>query len=724
MTSERDNDTVRLGLESRSPSNVEHALSYAHRGWPVLPLHYVRGDRCSCENGKACASPGKHPIAGLAPNGVKNATTDETIIRSWWQKRPKANIGVATGPNSGIFLVEIDVHDGVDGFETLAELEAKFGALPETLTARSGGGGRHYVFTYPAGLIGIQWKKDIRPGVEIRAIESFFFVAPPSVHKSGRRYEWVNSDVVVADPPQWLLELSKKGSDGLEGRKSRQASKLPEVACPSQRHDSIVSIAGTMLSRGLSYEAALEACIAYNSKQCKPPKSEAVVIADVKDIYNRYPAGAQKPEETEGLSSQEREETAHELFKNNRFIELVRESVQKFHVGDWNVTELLLLSVASMSVENTKGIQPKLSGESGMGKTHAVRALLHLMHRNTYRAASFSSKALFYDRTLRSKTVIFSDDVNLAADVEETVRAAMTNWDTPTQHITLDGQRNPVLLSLPPRVIFWLTSVNTKSTIQLLNRQVEVNVDESSEQDKRVEYHQRELAESGLSDFYVDDEVELLREAFLHLNQMSYRVKIPFISNIKFTKVRNRRNFPIFLDFIKAYCILNYSARCADEDGGLIATKEDFDNAIELFKTVAVQQVTKLNEKERRVALVIRDNSPCDIPTIMDETRLSNSYIFELIHGPHKSDNKGMLEKIPELKFYSKSDIDPDTGSRWGRNHYALPAEWTLVKSYESIVYWEEDNQLRSVSDSFGDGFRNSETTHKGLDSRTGRSSA
>ena len=120
--------------------------------------------------------------------------------------------------------------------------------------------------------------------------------------------------------------------------------------------------------------------------------------------------------------------------------------MQKFHVGDEAVTELLMLSVASLSVKNTNGLQPKLSGESGMGKTHGTKTVLHLAHQTIYRAASFSSKALFYDDTLRPKMVIFSDDVNLAPEVEETVRAAMTNWDSPTERITLDSKRNHITL--------------------------------------------------------------------------------------------------------------------------------------------------------------------------------------------------------------------------------------------------------------------------------------
>jgi hypothetical protein len=268
--------------------------------------------------------------------------------------------------------------------------------------------------------------------------------------------------------------------------------------------------------------------------------------------------------------------------------------------------------------------------------------------------------------------VIFSDDVNLNEEVEEIVRAAMSNWDEPTQRITLDAKRNPVTLSLPPRISFWFTSVKTTSTIQLVNRQVEANVDESPDQDKRVEAHQRRLSALGMPEFYVDDEVILLRQAFLYFNEIDFKVKIPFVDRIKFTKVSNRRNLPIFLDLIKAYCLLNHKARQLDA-GALIATKADYDNALRLFDTVAVQQVTKLNEKERQIAAVIKDQGPCRIQEIRDVLGLSHNYVYELIHGKHNTGNKGLLEKIPELQLHPKNDINPETGDRWGRNHYSLP---------------------------------------------------
>jgi hypothetical protein len=486
-------------------------------------------------------------------------------------------------------------------------------------------------------------------------------------------------------------------------------AKLPEVEWDGAAQQ----LAKAMLEHGVSKAKILEAV-----REKAFPKSKRNPAND------RAKWGSNEWEDTivEAPKDEVLVSAVQNLFADNRFIKLVRKNVQKFHVGDWNVTELLALSVASLSIENTNGLQPKLSGESGKGKTHAAKSMLHLIHPSMYRMASFSSKALFYDTTLRSKTIIFSDDVNLPQDTEELVRTAMSNWNSPTKHMTLDAQRNSVILSLPARIVFWLTSVKTTSTLQLLNRQVEMNVDESTEQDRLVAQHQRKLSERGLSEFYLDEEVKLLREAFLHLNQIHHKIKIPFADNVKFSDVRNRRNLPIFFDFVEAYCILNYRARKTGQDGSLVAEKEDFECARELFETIAIQQVTKLNEKERLAARVIAQNTPCNIDIIADETGLSTSYVYELIHGNKRSGNRGLLEKIPELRFDSRNDINPQTKQRWGKNQYSLPDDWELLDGHEPIVAWapelESSEQLRSPSDSFVNELRNEEKLYANSDSR------
>jgi len=81
----------------------------------------------------------------------------------------------------------LDVDDG--GNETISALEATHGKLPDTVTAVTGSGGRHYVFKYPKGR-SIPNKTKFASGFDTRSTGGLIVVAP-SIHVSGNRYEWI-----------------------------------------------------------------------------------------------------------------------------------------------------------------------------------------------------------------------------------------------------------------------------------------------------------------------------------------------------------------------------------------------------------------------------------------------------------------------------------------------------------------------------------------------------
>jgi len=67
----------------RSAPNLklQWALSYAKRGWKVLPLHAPVKGGCSCGQ-LDCSSIGKHP---RTPNGYKDAKTDPDTAEITWE---------------------------------------------------------------------------------------------------------------------------------------------------------------------------------------------------------------------------------------------------------------------------------------------------------------------------------------------------------------------------------------------------------------------------------------------------------------------------------------------------------------------------------------------------------------------------------------------------------------------------------------------------------------
>lgn len=174
---------------------LEFAKQYARAGWPVLPLHTVVGGVCSCRLGGDCKHGGKHP---RIPNGVHGASTNETQIAGWWHRWPDANVGIATGRASGVWVLDIDPRNGGD--ESFANLcgEASNGQLEQAMrvVSKTGGGGSHLLFAYPDGGVS-SGGSSFGDGIDVKS-DGGYIVAPPSLHVSGKGYEW-DEHVAITD---------------------------------------------------------------------------------------------------------------------------------------------------------------------------------------------------------------------------------------------------------------------------------------------------------------------------------------------------------------------------------------------------------------------------------------------------------------------------------------------------------------------------------------------
>lgn len=116
-------------LNARQQRMLEFAIDYAvDKRWRVLPV-----------------SKHKKP---LIEHWTERATTDERQIVNWWLTYPSANIGIATGAESGIFVVDCDEKDGVSGVHALAaHFGERFTFDPDKhLAGRTPTGGVHLFF--------------------------------------------------------------------------------------------------------------------------------------------------------------------------------------------------------------------------------------------------------------------------------------------------------------------------------------------------------------------------------------------------------------------------------------------------------------------------------------------------------------------------------------------------------------------------------------------------
>lgn len=219
---------------------AQAAADYAARGWRVIPLHSI-GDNGRCTCGKTdCGSPGKHP---RTRSGLKDASVDPAQVAAWWRTWPTANVGLVTGADSGLVVVDVDPRHGGD--ESLAALIAEEGELPVTIEAGTGGGGRHLVFAHPSETI--RNKANMRPGLDVRG-DGGYIVAPPSNHASGRQYTWADGrgpgEVALADLPTWLLAMLREPA--------RETSTTPPATRPvpsNGQHDRLLQRATAYVSK-------------------------------------------------------------------------------------------------------------------------------------------------------------------------------------------------------------------------------------------------------------------------------------------------------------------------------------------------------------------------------------------------------------------------------------------------------------------------------------------
>lgn len=260
---------------AQSLTRLEHAITYARRGWPVFP----------CQQG------GKPP---LTTHGVKDATTDEKQIRAWWRRWPEANIGVATGKPSGFIVLDLDVKGTANGIDATQKLYGfDYRDYPHVLTPS---GGVHVYFQWRAsqGLVRNRTGLGaIAPGVELKG-DGGYVLVPPSVLADGKSYTR-EADGDIPECPDWLLAEIKRDSppptpastpqselERLDPLEAALMTGVPEGA----RDDTATRLAGRYLAQGLSPQATLLLLGAWNQRN-QPPLEDGALRKVVESIALR-----------------------------------------------------------------------------------------------------------------------------------------------------------------------------------------------------------------------------------------------------------------------------------------------------------------------------------------------------------------------------------------------------------------------------------------------------
>ena len=126
----------------------------------------------------------------------------------------------------------------------------------------------------------------IAPGIDVRG-DGGYVLAPPSIHPTGRRYEWsVDCASSLAEAPAWLLSLSANGVTlALPPEAWREL--VANGAVEGTRDCTITKLAGHLLRRRIDPFVALELLQSWNATRCVPPLLAADIERIVASVASR-----------------------------------------------------------------------------------------------------------------------------------------------------------------------------------------------------------------------------------------------------------------------------------------------------------------------------------------------------------------------------------------------------------------------------------------------------
>jgi hypothetical protein len=389
-------------------------------------------------------------------------------------------------------------------------------------------------------------------------------------------------------------------------------------------------------------------------------------------------------------------ERAKEILRSGDPRAFILDTFAKCHVGDGVVAACYLVSTLSSSVANSRGLHVCPTGDSGKGKSDSANAFLRLLPDSAKVQGSITSKALFY-HSVEPATVIIFDDFAMGEDLREVLKNSTSRFQHQLEHYTLNANRQPVVLSLPPRCVWWILSVDNPGDDQVLNRMMNPWIDDSEQQDRRVRDHIFALARRSGGAPGEDRDVAVCREIFSLVREQRYTVRIPFADRIHMDSFRNRRNPIMLLDIIRSFAVLRFMQReCRSLPDGNVeidAAEEDFNDAARLFSALDSTeggQTSKLlkNEKLLIDSIIAMKAEEFTIKEAQAWMGLPHNVVRRILHGRPERDNDtgGLLAKCPAFGVVettiSEGTIAAITRRR--ENHY--------IFDYERYTAWNRSN--------------------------------
>jgi len=367
------------------------------------------------------------------------------------------------------------------------------------------------------------------------------------------------------------------------------------------------------------------------------------------------------------ISMKEQERVRKLLESGKLWDKIVFEELEKKHIGDLEAKEIVFLCALGRLVKNKKPYSFNVIAHSASsaGKDHLISSILDLfLPADIENYGRISPRALnrLHDRTLDPEWT-YDGKILYLEEIEENVlnNEVMKVFTAGSNKSAIVTDRSVKIFEPKGKPVVFTTTATTIPTEEILNRFVIVKLDESEEQTRRT--------------FLADDLPynEAIRLFLSNLKPMI--VEIPFEKKIAkvfpINKMRNRRDYQRFLDWVRAVAIFNQALRYGHTTETIKAELADYDIAKEAFMHACsgVADVP-LKQIDKKIIEVLKK---ADEPLSAREISvLMDGYITLKPLYPRLDNlaNKGVLEVLELRESFSQLKNVPVT-------KYALSQEFT-----------------------------------------------
>ena len=345
------------------------------------------------------------------------------------------------------------------------------------------------------------------------------------------------------------------------------------------------------------------------SKLKLPKKPLGKVLAAFEAHTEEVKAGPSETDDNTPQPGTERHERAMDLLRDRRLLSRAAVDMKRLgHVGEFAAKKLAF--ICAVSARSGNPIQPSTHAQSAAGKNFLWDTALSLLPAEmVVKRSGLSAKALFRTQADLSGAVLYIQEVSGSEDAEYTIRVMQSDGELEyeaTEKMPDGSLRNVVYRTEGPTVVVQTTTRNHLHP-ENETRVFPIYIDESEEQTWRInEQAKREAAGKGIAASDRKRITGTWHDALRLLEPAN--VVIPYAERIEIpsSPLRIRRDARRLIDVVRVIAWLHQHQRERDDEGRILATEEDFTEALKLVSESLRRAWQTLTPSEERVLETIR----------------------------------------------------------------------------------------------------------------------